>query len=173
MKKVNIIIGRFQPFTNGHMKCVEYAYEKNHCKTVILIVDTVKQDNRHPFKTVDLYPMFNLMKKNSELIEDYVLVKNADIVKNGEKLKSMGYEITGWVCGTDRYDNYKKMSDKYGKDILSDDFEVIEVPRGDEDVSATKAREALLNDDEKTFSKLCPKEFSKNFKKLKSIIDSI
>ena len=33
---------------------------------------------------------------------------------------------------------------------------MIEVKRGDEDISATKVRQALLNDDKRTFDKMTP-----------------
>lgn len=45
---------------------------------------------------------------------------------------------------------YKEQAD------LADDFEILEVKRSDEDVSATKARKALLDDDRMEFLKLIP-----------------
>ena len=27
--KVNILVGRFQPFTNGHLKCIQNVYKKS------------------------------------------------------------------------------------------------------------------------------------------------
>ena len=49
------------------------------------------------------------------------------------------------------------MAEKYKEQAgLADDFQVIEVPRSDEDVSATKVRKALLDGDKRTFEKLTP-----------------
>ena len=68
-----------------------------------------------------------------------------------------GYEICSWTCGTDRLESYEKMSNKYHDQAhLSDDFEMIEIKRSDEDISATKARQALLDDDKTTFASLTP-----------------
>ena len=69
----------------------------------------------------------------------------------------MGYEIASWVCGTDRYNSYKRMADTYNeKAHLAKDFQMIEIARSDDDVSATKVREALHNGNYKEFAKLMP-----------------
>ena len=110
----NIIIGRFQPLTDGHMKCIEAAWKELGIGTVICMVDTPdnKVDARHPFSTNILLPIYNELKSSYKYINDIVVVKNADIVKIGETLNSK-YEIKSWTCGTDRIDSYTTMSTKY------------------------------------------------------------
>ena len=50
-----------------------------------------------------------------------------------------------------------ELADKYGdKAGLTDDFQMIEVKRSDDDISATKVRQALLDNDKRTFDKLTP-----------------
>ena len=159
MKQVNIMIGRFQPFTNGHLKCVEEAWKKLHIPTVVCMINTKyeKVDEKHPFPSSLTLPLYQEAFKGDKMIEDIVLVVNADIVKIGEILKDKGYEIKSWTCGTDRIDSYTKMADKYHDQAgLADDFEMIEIKRGDEDISATKVRKALMDDDKVTFDKLTP-----------------
>ena len=159
MKKVNIVIGRFQPFTKGHYACVEAAMKKKNLPTVICIIDTPesKVDERHPFPSDMLTDLYGEFFSHDEKIVGVVPVKNADIVKIGEELKKHDFEIASWTCGTDRIDSYTKMSTKYKEQAgLSDDFEMIEVYRTDEDVSATKARQALLDDDKKAFYSMIP-----------------
>jgi citrate lyase synthetase len=74
-----------------------------------------------------------------------------------EACREKGYEICAWTCGTDRYNDYKNMAEKYGEKAgLTDDFQVLEVKRSDEDISATKVRQALLNDDKRTFDQMTP-----------------
>jgi citrate lyase synthetase len=83
-------------------------------------------------------------------------VKNADIVKIGEVVNDK-YEIKSWTCGTDRIDAYTKMSTQYKEQAgLAEDFQMIEVPRTDDDISATKVRKALVDGDVKTFNRLTP-----------------
>lgn len=163
----NIIIGRFQPFTDGHMKCIEAAYKQLKIGTVICLIDTPdnKVDLRHPFSTSILLPIYNDLKNSYKSINDIVIVKNADIVKIGELLNDK-YEIKSWTCGTDRIDSYTKMSERYKEQAgLSDDFQMIEVKRSDEDISATRVRQALINGDIKTFERLTPYNTLKSYLK--------
>lgn len=161
----NIIIGRFQPMTDGHMKCMESAYKQLGVGTVICLIDTPenKIDERHPFSTSILIPIYNELKDTYKYINDIVIVKNADIVKIGEALNDK-YEIKSWTCGTDRIDAYKAMSERYKEQAgLPDDFQMIEVKRTDEDTSATIVRKALKDGDIKTFNKLTPYDTLKSF----------
>ena len=179
MQRVNIVIGRFQPFTAGHYICVETAKRLKGLPTVICMINTpeAKVDKRHPFTTDLLLYIYNELFNNDPYIEKVVPVKNADIVAISAELKRYGYEIASWTCGTDRYDTYAKMADRYhDKAELTDDFEVIEVKRTDEDISATKARSCLLNGDKAGFFSMMPKtmQFSDDaFDQLKEQIEKV
>lgn len=153
------MIGRFQPFTKGHMKCVEEAYKELGISTVVCMINVKdeKVDEKHPFPSSLILPLYNEAFKDNKMIEKFVLVKNANIVEIGEMLYNEGYEIASWTCGTDRIESYQKMASKYAEQShLSSDFKMIEIKRGDEDISATKVRQALLDDDKKTFNKMTP-----------------
>lgn len=176
MNQVNVTIGRFQPFTTGHLKCIEGPFKDRGLKTVIAMIDTPenKIDSRHPFPSNKLLPMYKNAFKGNDMVEDIVLVKNADIVKLGEILKDKNLQIASWSCGTDRIDVYGKMAEKY-KDRagLSDDFEMYEVKRGDEDVSATKVRAAIKADDIKTYKQLMPSFLHKEFNDFKEMLNQV
>lgn len=157
MKEINIMIGRFQPFTKGHYKCVEEARRVKDVPTVICMIDTPdnKVDEKHPFPSSMLLPMYKDMFQNDKNIEDIILVKSADIVKIADQLKQ--YKIVSWTCGTDRIEDYKKFTDKYHDQAgLADDFEMIEIKRTGEDISATKVRQALLDDKKADFVRMTP-----------------
>ena len=57
MKKVNITIGRFQPFTKGHMKCVEEAYKELSVPTIVCMINVKdeKVDEKHPYFSIFTY----------------------------------------------------------------------------------------------------------------------
>lgn len=159
MKQVNIMIGRFQPFTNGHMKCIDQAWKELKIPTIIVMMNTKEEkvDEKHPFPSSMLLPIYDKVFDKNPRIEKVILARSANIVEIGEKLHEEGYEIRSWTCGTDRIESYKKMSDKYHDQAhLAKDFEMIEIKRSDEDISATKARQALKDDDKKTFASLTP-----------------
>ena len=179
MKRVNILVGRFQPFTKGHYVCVETAKKLKNLTTVICMIDTPesKVDKRHPFTTDLMLYTYNSLFSNDPNIEKVVPVKNADIVKIADGLRNYGYEIASWTCGTDRYDSYSRMGYKYKEPAgLTDDFEVIEVKRGDDDISATKARTCLLNNDKQAFDSFLPTGVTftdEMFSELKQQIDKV
>lgn len=159
MKRINILIGRFQPFTKGHMKCVESVWNELHIPTMIVLIDTPdnKVDKKHPFPTSMLLPYYESLFEDRNDIAGVILSKNANIVEIGERLHIMGYEIASWVCGTDRYNSYKRMADTYNeKAYLAKDFQMIEIARSDDDVSATMVREALYSGNYNEFVELMP-----------------
>ena len=179
MEKVNITIGRFQPFTTGHMKCIEGPYKDKGLRTVVCMINTKdnKVDSRHPFPSSKMLPLYKKAFKSNKMVADFVLVVSADPVKISQLLKPMGYEISSWSCGTDRIDAYSAMAERYheykGEQILADDFEMYEVKRGDEDVSATKVRQALRDGDKKSYESMVPKDLWKDFDDLKDMVLSV
>ena len=179
MEKVNITIGRFQPFTTGHMKCIEGPYKDKGLRTVVCMINTKdnKVDSRHPFPSSKMLPLYKKAFKSNKMVADFVLVVSADPVKISQLLKPMGYEISSWSCGTDRIDAYSAMAERYheykGEQILADDFEMYEVKRGDEDVSATKVRQALRDNDKKSYESMVPKDLWKDFDDLRDIVLSV
>ena len=157
MNKCNILIGRFQPMTKGgHLKCAEQAMKETGNPTMFLMIETKEQklDQKHPFPSSMLLPIYKDALKNNKNVAGIALVKNANIIDLAEACRAEGFEPVSWTCGTDRYDSYKKMAERYAKDAdLVDDFQVIEIKRGSEDSSATKLREYLRSGDEKAFEK--------------------
>ena len=177
MKPVNIVLGRFQPFTLGHLACVKQAYFETGLDTVLCIIETPenKVDERHPFATKDIIPMIDPLFGEDNLL-DYVLVKNADIVKIAEALHSKGYELASWACGTDRYAAYSRQCKGYWEKAgLPEEPKCIEVKRGDDDVSATKVRQAIKDGDFNTYKKLVPQPWTGQltFKKFQSLMSKV
>lgn len=157
MNKCNILIGRFQPMTKGgHLKCAEQAMKETGNPTMFLMIETKEQklDQKHPFPSSMLLPIYKDALKNNKNVAGITLVKNANIIDLAEACRAEGFEPVSWTCGTDRYDSYKKMAERYAAQAnLVEDFQVIEIKRGDEDSSATKLREYLRSGNEKAFEK--------------------
>lgn len=157
MEKCNILIGRFQPMTNGgHLKCAEQAMKTLNVPTLFMMIETKesKLDSKHPFPSSMLLPIYSKALKTNKNVAGIVLVKNANIIELVETCRNNGFEPIGWTCGTDRYDAYQKMVDKYAEKIDLDlNFQLLEIKRGDEDSSATKLRNYLRNDDINSFER--------------------
>ena len=132
MKQVKVCLGRFQPFTLGHLKMATYKDLKGpdkeqqdklreqpdlkeiaKQKTIILSILTTKDkvDTRHPFGADLMKDELELLRKNySSDIEDIMYVKSADICAWGEMLKQKGYQASVWLTGSDEFDMYKGMA---------------------------------------------------------------
>ena len=149
MIPINIIVGRFQPLTKGHLKCAQYAFDKYKVKTILGMIETKRTDSKKPFLTSEFLDLYKDVILNDKNILDIILIPNADIVKINSLCKDNGYIIKSWTCGTDRFEDYSKMAQKYEPQI-----EVLEVPRTEEDISATKARKCLLDNDRDGFYQL-------------------
>ena len=176
MKKVNICLGRFMPFTKGHYKMIEYGLKHNDLPTVIFMISNKKMDKKHPFSDELIQKEMNMLKKSLNGIENTVYVSSADIVKLGQWCYENNYEPQLWITGSDRLAAYKRQAEnpKY-QDLghFPSSFTTLEVPRTDEDISATKVREAIMNDDLDTFKKMMPEGTEKLFDDFKEALSQI
>ena len=176
MKKVNICLGRFMPFTKGHYKMIEYGLKHNGLPTVIFMISNKKIDKRHPFPDELIQKEMDMLKKSLEGIENTVYVSSADIVKLGQWCYENNYEPQFWITGSDRLAAYKRQAEnpKY-QDLghFPSSFTTLEVPRTDEDISATKVREAIMNDDLDTFKKMMPNGTEKLFNEFKEALSQV
>ena len=176
MKKVNICLGRFMPFTKGHYKMIEYGLKHNGLPTVIFMISNKKIDKRHPFPDELMQKEMDMLKKSLEGIENTVYVSSADIVKLGQWCYENNYEPQFWITGSDRLAAYKRQAEnpKY-QDLghFPSSFTTLEVPRTDEDISATKVREAIMNDDLATFKKMMPNGTEKLFNEFKEALSQV
>lgn len=176
MKKVNICLGRFMPFTNGHYKMIEYGLKHNGLPTVIFMISNKKMDKKHPFSDELIQKEMDMLKKSLEGIENTVYVSSADIVKLGQWCYENNYEPQLWITGSDRLAAYKRQAEnpKY-QDLghFPSSFTTLEVPRTDEDISATKVREAIMNDDLDAFKKMMPEGTEKLFDDFKEALSQV
>lgn len=133
LQQVKVCVGRFQPFTKGHLKMATFSdlqgpdkeqsdklreqpdlKEISKLKTVILsiYVDKSKVDTRHPFDAELMKEEMEIIKKNYKEIEDVLYVSSADICAWGEMLKGKGYQAAVWLTGSDEAPHYAPMAIK-------------------------------------------------------------
>lgn len=175
-KPVNIFVGRFQPFTLGHVKVFEQMYKKNGYPVVVYLVRGGKPDpEKRPFDEDLQQAMFAEMTKQYPFLEAAFVVPNGGIDTLFAAARP-AYEPMMWGYGTDRKKAYDFMINKpeYREDLgVNPDFTGFEIFRTDDDVSASKVRTALAVDDETTFKKMTPKSMHKFYKTLQNTLPQI
>lgn len=179
-KKVNIFVGRFQPFTLGHIKVAEELKKKNGLNTVMFLVKSKNKSKddfqKRPFDLDIQSKMLDKITNEYKIISDYFVINTAAIDVIFNELRSKGYEPVLWGTGTDRLKSYSYQVDNenYRKDLnCLDEFSLYEIQRGDEDVSATKVRNAIKEDDFDTFKSIMPKSLHSMYDEFKEILQNI
>ena len=149
---VNIMVGRFQPFTLGHLKCLKGIKNALGVPTLLCVIPG-NGDDKHPFMGSVQDEMYERLKEaNPGLIADVAYVKNAFLEAWVIAAKERGLEPVSWTCGNDRIDAYRSMVAKHGEKYgLSPEFQVYLVDRGDDNISATSVRESLLAGNKEKF----------------------
>lgn len=130
MREVKICLGRFQPFTLGHLKMATYKDLKgpkniklretpdlkhiSQLPTVLLVISNPKNkvDLRHPFDDDLMSKEFDIIKRQYPEIIDVIYVQSANLVAWGETIKQHGYQAAVWLTGTDEFGFYNRMASK-------------------------------------------------------------
>ena len=157
LQDVNLLIGRFQPFHNGHMNMVKKMAEENELPSIIAVVHPGhNKSGKTPFSEdlVSKY-METVVKENAGKILGYFIINRGLLGVIYGKAKELGYLVKAIAAGDDRIDDYKKQAEylkKAGGDF-PEDIEVIQTPRSS---SGTEVREKIDNEDFVGFKKLVP-----------------
>jgi cytidyltransferase-like protein len=176
-EKVNMFVGRFQPFTLGHAKVLETIHKQNGYPVVIFLVKAAKAQKddaaKRPYDVETQTAMLMHVQKQYPFLKEIFVIPSAgiDLMFNEMRPK---YEPVLWGTGTDRFKTYgyQVNNDKYREALgVLPEFGLYEIKRDDDDISATKVREALLNDDKKTFEKTTPKSLHVMYTELKQKLE--
>jgi cytidyltransferase-like protein len=174
---VNMFVGRFQPFTLGHAKVLETIHKENGYPVVVFLVKskTKKKGDEfsRPYDEKTQIEMFNNVKKQYPFLKEIFVVPTGGIDTMFNEMRPK-YEPVLWGTGSDRMASYgyQVNNDSY-RDQLNcrADFGLFEIPRTDDDISATAVRNALLANDEKQFKNLTPKAIHSMYGELKAKIE--
>lgn len=156
-KKVNIIVGRFQPPTLGHVKVLKSLSEENGYPVIVFMVRAKKiNKEKTPFSEGLIEQIFNDLAKKHKFIEGFRTISGAGIDKIYNELRPE-YEPILWGTGSDRLKGYniQIQKDSYRSDLNVDpEFKAHEIKRTDDNISASKVRKALIEDDIKSFKSM-------------------
>ena len=172
-KHVNVLIGRFQPFHNGHLQMAKFLKEKNGYPSVVVAVYSGNpKDKKSPFSQDTLEKYLGAVKSgHPEEIADFTLMNRGLLAVALGKVIDMGYTPRIVGAGDDRIQDYKKQLDYVRKielgDKLPDDFKLEQTPRV---TSATEVRNKIKEEDFSGFRNLVPKEVASMYDTLKTEI---
>ena len=172
---VNIFVGRFQPFTLGHVKVLKKLHEQNGYPVVVFLIRAKKfNPEKTPFTEDIQQSMFAKMTKEFKFLEGSYIIPTAAIDTIFSILRPT-YEPVLWGFGTDRKTyRYQIDNQRYRQELnVRDDFSGFEIKRDDSNISASKVRNAIQIDDIKSFKKMTPKSIHSFYQELQSQLQPI
>ncbi len=171
LKDVNLLVGRFQPFHNGHLKMAKFLKEKNNLPSVAVVVyPGHNKSGKSPFNEDLIKKYMDGIVGNEKEVIDYIIVQRGLIGSAIVKLLEKGYKPNLIGAGEDRMDDYTKQLDYVKKSDIGDqmqDLKLIQTPRS---TSATEVRNAIKDEDYQKFRKLVPAGVEKMYTALKSAV---
>ncbi len=166
-QSVNILVGRFQPPTLGHIKVLRQLHAKNNLPVVVIQVRS-KSGKKTPFENETILKIWMDIAKQYKFIDAVKESQNGFLDQILNALRPE-YEPVLWGTGSDRIADYKRMIKTYGKEAnVLPEFETSEIKRNSKNISATEVREALIAGNENEFKKLTPKAEHKFYDQLRN-----
>jgi len=146
--KIVFSFGRINPPTSGHRKlvdqlCLEASKQNASAR---LYLSKTQDSKRNPLSPENkLSVVQTIFPKIEVRLAQTIFSAIADIENDG-------YDEAIFYCGADRYESFSNSLTSYiGTEINLKSLEIKKIERLDEDVSASKAREAAWNNDWKSF----------------------
>jgi len=169
LQPVNLLVGRFQPFHNGHLKMIKKMEEENELPSIIAVVHPGhNKSGKTPFD-VDLVSKYmeTLVRDNPGKILGYFIVNRGLLGVIYGKAKELGYLVKAIAAGDDRVDDYNKQVEylkKAGGDF-PEDIKIIQTQRSG---SGTDVRDKIESEDFVAFKKMVPPAISSFYEQLVS-----
>jgi len=158
-KKVNMIVGRFQPFHNGHLEMIEELYAANKRPVVLVAVHPGhNRSGMSPFSVSTIRTMLGNIKAESKgKVCDYRVISRGFIGDIVSALRPE-YEPVIWGVGPDRVDGYTKQLElnykKKNELNLLEDFIIMETKRY---MKGSDVRKCVEDDRFGAFKDMVPK----------------
>jgi cytidyltransferase-like protein len=172
LKDVNLIVGRFQPFHNGHLKMAKFLKEKNGNPAVAVVVyPGHNKSGKSPFNEDLIKKYMDGIVSDEKEIFDYIIVQRGLIGSAIVKLLEKGYKPNLIGAGEDRMDDYTKQLDYVKKSDIGDQMQNLKLVQTPRATSATEVRNAIKDEDYQKFKKLVPAGVEKMYAALKSAVD--
>jgi phosphopantetheine adenylyltransferase len=176
LENANFIVGRFQPFTNGHIKAINELHEQNTFPVIVVNIKSGKTpiSENSPYDINLQNEMFEEIKKEYPHVKEMITIYGkASILQIFNEIRKLGYEPALWGVGSDRINTFGYQAERYKEQVKpSIYFKVYEIVRKNGDVSATMARNALKTNDRVTFENLVPPCIHFFYDKLKDVVMS-
>ena len=160
-----VVIGRMQPPTRAHVDIIENALKK-HKNVLVAIVKGAKPSPKSPFPVNLIRDILLEIFGKRILLQVFSRGFIGDVV---DFCRRLDYEPVVLYCGSDRVKTYEGQIKRY-EDELNLSLKVKEIKRSNQDISATKVREAIKNNDFETFKSMTPEEEWKYFDTLRSYL---
>lgn len=164
---VNLIVGKFQPFNNGHLKMALKAKKENGKNSILCAYHSEKSISKFPMSTQLVEKLLASVKEEyPDLIRDFYFIKSNYLEEAFNKLPNGYYPMT--ICvGEDGYSNYHLQKDwiKSNGNLINEELKLYKTPQW---VKSKDVREFLKNEDFKAFKKSVPKSISLLYNELVS-----
>jgi len=154
-RKVVMFVGRMQPPSIAHVKIIEDMKKKYpSAEPVIFIVKGEGTGLNKEKNPLDFNTQKRLLQTSTKnLTKNIYEIPSAFLGEMLKTLREQNMEPIAIFCGTDRVKSYQQQIDRY-KLKLNLNIKVEEIHRTGEDVSASKIRDAIKQNDFETFSKM-------------------
>jgi len=170
LEPVNLLVGRFQPFHNGHLKMVDQLYKENDLPSIIAVVHPGhNKSGKSPYdeKLISRY-MEGIVRDNPGKIAGYFIVNRGLLGPIYGKAKEYGFLPKMIGAGDDRIEDYNKQAE-YLKKAGGDFPEDIKITQTKRSSSGSDVRKKIDSEDYTGFKKLVPQAVANVYN---SLIDS-
>lgn len=169
-ENVNLILGKFQPFSNGHLKMSISAKKQNDCPSVLCITHPGVRSSRYPFSRETIEKMVNCVREEfPDLIKDYYFIEGTSMEEAISNLPDI-YSPSSICVGEKNYDNvYLQRNWAKESGITDLDIKIFKTPTWN---SGKEIRGLIKNDNFASFKKCVPKSIGVLYNQFSSEINS-
>lgn len=173
-KKVNLLIGNFQPFHLGHVKAAEKLNSKNNLPVILVTTIKDKPTANSPFSEKQMRTILNKIEQEyGDLIEKIIVLKGGSIEEILGSLKPKYIPVL-WGTGKNQLDNHalqlNYLKRRHPSIDVNKDFKLVELPKYQQ---SSEIRDIIKDENYSEFKRLVPKSVSSEFYNLKRELDGI